>query len=195
MFKFTSILKYSLVLTSLMIPADRIMAEPTSNSTIESRSNSSDSYPISFFRKSPRLIDSNTSFSSVGAWSRYNFVINVPTSAESDLGKIVINQQQNFELIDIYPDESRVVLLTDRGDIPVESEIDFIYDDKENTSVIIVNLLESVPAGSTIKVALRARNPYTSGVYLYGVEVFADGENPRSLRLGIARFNFYDRYR
>ena len=184
--KLNFFLKLFLVIASIIVPVNQVIAE--------SDSSSGDYSPISFFRTSPRLVGSNTSFNSVGAWSRYNFRIEVPSSAETNLAKIVINQQQNLEVIDIYPDESKVVLLDDRGETPIEHDIQFTIDDRENTSVITVNLIDPVPAGSKIKVALRAKNPYSSGVYQFDVEVFPQGDNPRSLRLGIARFNFYNNY-
>ena len=155
------------------------------------QANISKTKQISFFRSSPRLAKSYTSFSSTNVLSRYNFYIDIPSQAENNLSRIIINQQPNLEIIKIYPQKTKVFLLKDAGEILVSNSTDLIVDKHENTSQIIINLSESIPAGSRLKIVLRAINPLYDGIYQFGVTVEPEGENPRSLYLGNARFHFY----
>ena len=146
---------------------------------------------ISYFRTSPRLVNSNTSFNSVNVISRYNFILEIPANADNSLAKVVLNQQSNLEIIKVFPEKTRVSILTENGNIPIESTTDFILDRQNRTSQISIDLSSPIPSGSKVKIALQARNPGYSGIYQFGVEVFPQGVNPRSLYLGIARFHFY----
>lgn len=174
--KITSSIIFSALSFSLLLPSNSLIAQ---------------AQEFSFFRASPRLVRSNTSFHSTNVWSRYNFYIDIPPQAENNLNQIVINQQTNLEIIKIYPEKTKVFLLTDRGDILLDNSTTLFVDKHENTSEIVINLPESIPAGSSIKIALRARNPLHGGIYQFGVAVYPEGYNPRSLYLGIARFHFY----
>jgi hypothetical protein len=146
---------------------------------------------ISFFRFSPRLVKSNTSFSSTNALSRYNFYIDIPAEAENNLSRVIINQQPNLEIIKIYPEKTKVFLLTDTQEILVSNSTDLIVNKNENTNQIIISLSESIPAGSNFKIVLRAINPLYDGIYQFGVTVEPEGANPQRLYLGNARFHFY----
>ena len=178
MMKRTSFLKVFLISSIFSISSNFVLAQSYSPS-------------ISFFRTSPRLIDSNTSFKTTYVRSRYNFVVEIPANADNNLSKIVFNQQQNSEIIKIYPKKTRVSLYTKDGEIPIENSTTIILNKQKKTNQITVDLAQSIPAGSTVKITLRAKNPDYSGIYQFGVEVYPEGNNPRSLYLGIARFHFY----
>lgn len=176
--KITSALILSLFSFSLWLPTNFVRAE-------------TEAKEFSFFRASPRLVDSNTSFSTTNVLSRYNFYIDIPSQAENNLNKIVINQQTNLETIKIYPEKTKVFILTNQGENSLDNSTTLIVNEDENTSQIVINLSSSIPPDSRIKVVLRARNPLYEGIYQFGVAVYPEGDNPRSLYLGIARFHFY----
>jgi len=51
-----------------------------------------------------------------------------------------------------------------------------------------------VPPGKTVTIALRpVRNPFSSGVYLFGVTAFPAGEKAYGLYLGVGRMHSYRR--
>ena len=178
MIKLASLFKISFVTLSFLLPTNLVIAE-------------SNPIQINFFRASPRLVGSNTSFHSRYVRSTYNFKIDIPVNADNNLGKIVINQQPNFEIIRLYPQETKVFILTENGDVLVEHSAKLIVDKSKDINQITIDLLKPIPPGSKIKLALRARNPLYGGVYQFGVTVYPQGNNPRSLYLGIARFHFY----
>lgn len=53
-----------------------------------------------FFRASPRLARTHTTFTLPNVISTYIFEIEIPQNAVNSLQKIVINQQTNMETID-----------------------------------------------------------------------------------------------
>ena len=178
MIKFTSLLKLSFICLSFLAPTNLVIAQSSPTQ-------------INFFRASPRLVDSNTSFRSTYVRSTYNFKIDIPANAGNNLAKIVINQQPNFETIKLYPEKTKVFLLTPDGEIPVKHSANLIVDKSKDINEITVDFLKPIPSGSKIKLALRARNPLYGGIYQFGVTVYPQGNNPRSLYLGIARFHFH----
>ncbi len=167
MIKITSLLKLPLICSFFFLPASLVIAE-------------SESTQISFFRASPRLVHSNTSFSGTDIFSRYNFKIDIPVNAENSLSKIVINQQSNLETIEIDPEKTKVFILTENGEIPVDNLTDIIVDDHKNVSEIAIHLSESIPSGSKMKIVLRARNPLHGGIYQIVLTFTPVGINPRS---------------
>lgn len=141
---------------------------------------------ISFFRYSPRLVRSNATFKMPDVISTYIFEIEIPENADNNLSKVVINQQINLETITFFPEDSKAFVIKGK-----ESEIDANFTlNTEGKNEITVNLLQPVKAGEKLKLAIKARNPLYSGIYQFGVTVYPEGNNPRSLYLGNARFSF-----
>ncbi|MGI0481703.1 DUF2808 domain-containing protein [Geminocystis sp. CENA526] len=141
---------------------------------------------ISFFRYSPRLVRSNATFKMPDVISTYIFEIEIPENADNNLRKVVINQQINLETITFFPEDSKAFIINGK-----EREIEANFTlNTEGKNEITVNLLQPVKAGEKLKLAIKARNPLYSGIYQFGVTVYPEGNNPRSLYLGNARFSF-----
>lgn len=70
--------------------------------------------------------------------------------------------------------------------VNVSAETNIISDKNE----IIIELEPSIASGKRVKLEVKARNPLYGGIYQFGVSVYPQGENPRALYLGIARFHF-----
>jgi len=140
-----------------------------------------------FFRKSPRLTRTATTYRSPRAKSSYIFEIEIPENAEASLAKIVINQQKNVEIIKLLPDETRAFNITNgEQEIPIATSLNVNQEQNE----ITINLQQPIPAGEKLRLKLRGINPLYGGVYQFGVTVFPEGDNVRSLYLGIARLHF-----
>lgn len=141
---------------------------------------------ISFFRYSPRLVRSTPLYRMSNVISTYIFEIVIPENADNNLNKVVINQQINLETITFFPEDSRAFIINGK-----QREIDVNFTlNTEGKNEIIVNLLQPVKAGEKLKLAIKARNPLYGGIYQFGVTVYPEGNNPRSLYLGNARFSF-----
>ncbi|MBE9166316.1 DUF2808 domain-containing protein [Pleurocapsales cyanobacterium LEGE 06147] len=145
----------------------------------------------SFFRKSPRLLNATTTFSSVRAWgATYYFTIQLPHDAGDSLGKIAIAQRQAPDEISFYLDRTVAFEGTHRRKGETLN-IESVTQD-EQTGTIAVTFVPPIPAGTTLTVGLRPkRNPDYSGVYLFGVTTVPAGKNPHSLYLGVGRLTFY----
>ncbi len=142
---------------------------------------------INFFRSSPRLIRSTSTFTLPDVISTYIFDIEIPENAGNNLQQIVINQQVNLETVDFLPDKTRAFLLNQGNkSLDVNSTLNVT----NNQNGIIIDLLQPAKPGDKLRLAIRAKNPLYGGIYQFGVTVYPQGNNPKSLYLGIARFHF-----
>jgi len=144
---------------------------------------------ISFFRTSPRLVRSHSTFTFPNAISTYIFEIEIPKEAENSLNKIIINQQQNTETINFFPDKTKAFIINNNQQILIDN-VKTTNNIDDNKNEIIIELNPSIPAGNRVKLEVKARNPLYGGIYQFGVTAYPQGENSRSLYLGIARFHF-----
>jgi hypothetical protein len=142
---------------------------------------------LSFFRQSPRLTRTATTYKSANTLSFYIFEIEIPEEAGNRLQKVVIRQQPNLELIRLFPNQTKAFLLNQpEQQIPIKVSLDRTDDQNELT----INFLEPVSPGEKVRIKIRAINPLYGGIYQFGVTVFPQGSNPSRLYLGIGRFQF-----
>ena len=143
------------------------------------------------FEKSPRLIRTAASRSSVGSPSSYQFTIEVPKDAGEALNAITISPKGNAEKINFNVSNSEAFIgdsfaggtdlsLANIGGSQINdsNEVTFVFD-------------QPVQPGNTVTVSLKTnRNPRFPGVYLFGVTAFPEGENSPGLYLGSGRLHF-----
>ena len=146
------------------------------------------------FRKAPRLLDIYTTYNAVRMRSaRYYFDITIPGDAGVPLQKVEIELRQGQEDIYYKLEKTVAYLGTHRrkgGKLAIET-----VSIEEETGVITVDFANSLPPGTTFTVGLKPRrNPDYSGVYVFGVTVFPQGENPYGLYLGSRSLHFYRGY-
>lgn len=142
---------------------------------------------INFFRASPRLIRSHSSYTLPDVISTYIFDIEVPENAGNNVQKIIINQQKNTETITFFPNKTKAFIL-DQNQKSLELNSTLNVSDNQNE--IIINLLQSANPGDKIRLAIQGKNPLYGGIYQFGITVYPEGNNPQSLYLGIGRFHF-----
>jgi hypothetical protein len=144
------------------------------------------------FEKSPVLIRSAATFSASGTPSTYQFTITVPEDAGEALKAVTISPKENAKNINFNVSQSEAFIGdsfaggTDLSLVSVggsqindSNEVTFVFD-------------EPVEPGNTVTVSLEAKkNPYTGGVYLFGVTAFPEGENSSGLYLGSGRLHIY----
>lgn len=149
-----------------------------------------ESIPKVAFRKAPRLLDIYTTFNQVRSRSAiYYFDISIPEDSGAPLQKVEIELRQGQDRIK-YKLERTVAYLgthSRRGD---RLALETVSQD-EKTEVISVVFANSLPPGTTFTVGLKpVRNPDFGGIYVFGVTVFPQGENPFGLYLGSRRLYF-----
>jgi hypothetical protein len=145
------------------------------------------------FDKSPRLLDAFTTFDNVWVWgAKYYFIINLPEDIGEPLKTVVIQQRQGLETIRFRLERTIAFEGQPRRkgeNITIES----VISDPETDSITIV-FDQAVLPGRNVTIGLEpARNPYYSGIYLFGVTAFPLGEEPLGLYLGVGRLQFYRR--
>lgn len=149
------------------------------------------------FEKSPRLVDVITTQDSTSVWgAKYYFTMEIPENAGEPLSKVTIQQREGVEEIRFQLEKTFAFEgnHTHKGEpLTVQS-----VTQDEATGEISVIFDRPITPGTIFTIGLKpGRNPDYSGVYLFGVTAFPQGEKPLGLYLGVGRLHFYrssDRY-
>ena len=182
MFKFIWGYKYSLIIAISIFSYGSIL--PAEAQSI----NQEVSYQeASFFLRSPRLVRAATTFRGPRAIASYLFAIEMPQDVGNELQAVVINQQQNLEQIKFFSHKTRAFIGDVDGD---EVDIKAAVEKNGDKNEVEIVFEKPIKPGQKVTIALRARNPLYGGVYQFGVTVYPQGNNPRSLYLGIGRIHF-----
>lgn len=144
----------------------------------------------------PSLIDSATTQRSVlDSSAKYYFDLNVPTNAGEPLRQVVITQRDGDSFarqVDFEADETRAFVGTHRNREEELNLSNVVWNEDEQT--LTVTFDPPIAPGTDVTLRLEPeRNPRRSGVYLFGVTAFPDGEIPQGQFLGYGRLQFYDR--
>jgi hypothetical protein len=144
------------------------------------------------FEKPPNLINVTTTYNETDVWgATYYFTLKLPENAGEPLGQVTINQRQGLDDIRFKLEDSRAFEGTPRkkGEKLTLKEV----TKNVETNTISVTFDPPVMPGKTVTIGLRpVRNPWSSGVYIFGVTAFPAGEKPYGLYLGVGRLQFYD---
>ncbi|MGB7441500.1 MAG: DUF2808 domain-containing protein [Coleofasciculaceae cyanobacterium] len=143
------------------------------------------------FESAPRLVRSASSFSSRNMpTATYHFTLQVPENAGEPLKAVKIEGRNNSEVIEFETSKSRAFI----GDSLAGGQalsVSSVGGASEFGEVTVV-FDQPVSPGSTVTVAIKPkRNPFNSGVYLFGVTAFPEGENGQGLYLGSGRIHIY----
>lgn len=144
------------------------------------------------FEKPPNLINVTTTYNETDVWgATYYFTLKLPENAGEPLGRVTINQRQGLDDIRFKLEDSRAFEGTPRkkGEKLTLKEV----TKNVETNTISVTFDPPVMPGKTVTIGLSpVRNPWSSGVYIFGVTAFPAGEKPYGLYLGVGRLQFYD---
>ncbi len=143
------------------------------------------------FEKSPRLITAHSTFTGVRVRGAiYYFDIELPEDVGEPLQQIVISQRQGQEDIKFRLDKTVAYVGTHRKK-KARLNIAAVTQDTTNQAIKIVFDVPISP-GTNFTVGIKPkRNPFWSGVYLFGVTAFPAGDKTNGLYLGVGRFHFY----
>ncbi len=143
------------------------------------------------FVQQPRLVETATTIQDVNAWgATYYFTIDLPQNAGEPLQKLTINQHEGVANIRFDLEDTRAFVGTrrDRGE---NITLGTVTRDKK-TRTVTVEFNPPVAPGKTITIGLRpVQNPFSSGVYLFGVKAFPPGEKTAGQFMGYGRLQFY----
>jgi Protein of unknown function (DUF2808) len=146
-----------------------------------------------YFDQPPRLVEAVTNFNDVNFWDpTYYFTVSLPENAVEPLSRITINQHEGVDnmmsrLEDVYVFEG-----ARRSNQGRRRTIQNVIVDKKNRTLSLV-LNPPIQPGKTITIAMEpVQNPSVSGVYLFGVTAFPQGEKPHGQFLGYGRLQFYN---
>lgn len=147
---------------------------------------------ITAFAGQPRLISVTTTNNSIRAWSAvYYFTIELPEDATESLKMLQIAQTEGFD-VPRYELERTKVFAGDRRNKGKSFTLEAVT---HRDRTLTLTLEEPIPPGTTFTIGLYPlRNPHSTGVYLFGVTAFPQGEKPQKAFLGFGRLHFYDFY-
>ncbi len=144
-----------------------------------------------YFDKAPDLVSVTSPYKSIDTpGTTYFFTISLPANAGEPLQRVTISQIDGIEDIQFLLKETYA--FEGKGwDGDRKVTLGEVTRDKEKPT-IAVTFNPPVPPGKTVTIALHAiRNPFSSGVYLFGVTAFPAGEKAYGLYLGVGRLQFY----
>ncbi|PSB34503.1 DUF2808 domain-containing protein [Chlorogloea sp. CCALA 695] len=143
------------------------------------------------FVQQPRLVATATSIQDTNAWgSTYYFTIDLPQNAGEPLQTVTFNQHEGVDNIRFDLKDTRAFVGTRRrrGE---NISLGAVTRDKETRTVTVL-FNPPVTPGKTITIGLRpVQNPFSSGVYLFGVKAFPVGAKTAGQFMGYGRLQFY----
>lgn len=140
----------------------------------------------------PRLLQTRTTNKDAGDFgATYYFTLSVPDDAGEPLQRVLFEQREGVDRVKFLPQRTRAFADRRRRQPVVPSDVQ--VDEQGRVSVLFD---PPIAPGETLVVGLRPRrNPYTDGVYLFGVTAFPAGEKSQGQFLGFGRLHFYDNFR
>ncbi|MEH2007273.1 DUF2808 domain-containing protein [Nostoc sp.] len=143
------------------------------------------------FLEPPRLVSASTPYSNTSVPNaRYYFTVEVPATAGETLQQVTFNQIEGTEDIEFNQKDtfafegtrnhqgSKLALKAVKG------------DDKQQTFTVTFDT--PVQPGKTVTIGLQTYyNPFSDGVYLFGVKAFPSGKKTAGQFIGIGRLQFY----
>ncbi|BAU11636.1 hypothetical protein LEP3755_21360 [Leptolyngbya sp. NIES-3755] len=142
----------------------------------------------SYFDHSPRLVRTTTNNVTSHALATYEFTIAVPPDAGAALQTVKIAQVENLDRVSFNSTHRRAYL--DEGVAKGQSvSLAAIGGEQPNDrSETTVTFDPPIQPGQVVTVALDATlNPWHSGIYLFGVTAYPEGDQTSGLFLGFGR--------
>ncbi len=143
------------------------------------------------FVQQPRLVATATTIQDTNAWgATYYFTIDLPQNAGEPLQTLTFNQHEGVDNIRFDLKDTRAFVGTRRNKGESISLGSVTNDKKTRTVTVVFN--PPVTPGKTITIGLRpVQNPFSSGVYLFGVKAFPVGAKTAGQFMGYGRLQFY----
>lgn len=145
-----------------------------------------------YFTQPPELVTATNTLKGVNEWgATYYFTLNLPQNAGEPLQRVIINQHEGTSDIRFDLEDSRAFEGT-RDRQGTRLTLGEVTRNKE-TKTVSLTFNPPVPPGKTITIGLGpVKNPMFSGIYLFGVTAFPQGEKSHGQFLGFGRLHFYD---
>ena len=145
-----------------------------------------------YFANVPRLEKARTTFDRARVFgATYFFTLNVPDDAGEPLQRVMFQQQEGVDRVTFNLKQTRAYADEQRQQ-PLKIANALVGKD-DSVSILFD---PPIQPGGKVMIGLRPhRNPGSSGVYLFGVTAFPQGEQAYGQFLGYGRLHFYDRFR
>lgn len=191
-----ALFKYSLAISALMLSTLMpvfLSAVPTEaievNEGKELCCMNEDWQGQGFFRRSPRLIRSAATFRNRNnTAAKYQFTIEVPEDAGAALGAVKIQQKENVDTVVFNQNKNTAFVGDSLAGGPALSLAAIGGASQPGEATIVFN--PPVEPGNTITVSVKPkRNPFTGGIYLFGITAYPAGESSQGMYLGSGRIH------
>lgn len=143
-----------------------------------------------YFANPPSLGEMVTTEKAVAALSATYFLsISVPPDAGEPLGRVVIQQSEGSDRVWFSANRTTAYLGDNRKNRVTLGPV----SQDPHSRAVTVTFAPPIPPGQTVTVALRPRqNPIFSGVYLFGITAYPQGEKAVGQFLGYGRLHLYN---
>ncbi|OUC13530.1 MAG: hypothetical protein B0A82_17000 [Alkalinema sp. CACIAM 70d] len=144
-----------------------------------------------YFNQPPSLVDAITTSTIADDWSAtYYFTIALPAKAGEPLQKVTISQAEGVDRVNFATQHMAAFAGQPRQLGQPLTIADRQID--RSTRTVTIGFDPAIEPGQTITIALDPhRNPFSEGVYLFGVTAYPQGEKSHGQFLGYGRFHFY----
>ncbi|MBD2033511.1 DUF2808 domain-containing protein [Leptolyngbya sp. FACHB-321] len=146
----------------------------------------------SFFSHPPQLVRAAALPNGGSVSSTYEFTLTVPQDAGQPLKAVTIAQAPSAETVKFNVTNNRASIGRRFAAGPEIRLASVRGDQSTNLGEATVVFNQPVLPGNTVTLSLPVqKNPHSSGVYLFGVTAYPEGENGLGQFLGYGRINFY----
>lgn len=138
----------------------------------------------------PRLVSTRTTQDQARTWGgRYYFTVSVPEDASEPLGQLLIQQEEGSDRLGRFDLDETIAFQA--GDRRTQFAIESVALNRSERSISVV-FEPGIEPGQTVQLGLKPLRTPSSGIYLFGVTAFPEGESPNGQFLGYGRLHFYD---
>ncbi|MCL6433034.1 MAG: DUF2808 domain-containing protein [Leptolyngbyaceae cyanobacterium HOT.MB2.61] len=146
-----------------------------------------------YFDHAPRLVRTVSTLPATHQPSTYQFTVKVPEDAGANLHALRITQDPNANQVNFDVNRSSAFLGDSLAGGPAVSLANVGGTMPTDSNEVMVVFAPPISPGQTVTVELQTdANPDSSGIYLFGVTAFPQGQNSPGIPLGHGRVNVYD---
>ncbi len=141
-----------------------------------------------YFAYPPSLLEARTTQKAIRAASTYYFTLDLPANAGSPLERVVFTEQEGRDDIKFELNKTRAFSSQPSKPQILINQMTLL----QKTRMVSVTFTPPISPGQTVTVALHpCHNPALTGIYLFGVKAFPQGEKAHGQFLGFGRLYFY----
>ncbi|MBD2325468.1 DUF2808 domain-containing protein [Alkalinema sp. FACHB-956] len=144
-----------------------------------------------YFKQPPSLVDAITTSTIANDWTAtYYFTISLPATAGEPLQKVTITQAEGIDRVHFSTQHISAFAGQPRQ---LGQRFTIANADVDRAArTVTIEFDPALAPGQMVTIVLDPdRNPFSEGVYLFGVTAYPQGEKAHGQFLGYGRFHFY----